>query len=188
MKLSRFSWIFLVGLICINSFNQVLASEALVSSYSNNANSMSVQDFRRIITENRPQIDVAIAGEKRENISVTASPSLANEVFSLALDTFTRSDSMLRMIIDENRLKSLKGENFVSIKFKQPVILTIAYGGGKALSVSKIVIPLPVKQISSEWSFYYYGESRDWFALVWTRSDYKILDQLKQASQKLVRN
>jgi hypothetical protein len=95
---------------------------------------------------------------------------------------------MLKMIIDENRLKSLKGENFVSIKFKRPVILTIAYGGGKALSVSKIVIPLPVKQISSEWSFYYYGESRDWFALVWTRSDYKILDQLKQASQKLVRN
>lgn len=152
----------------------------------NLALAMPNQNLSKIITENQPQIEVRINSKKQNDVLVQSSPSPSHSVFSAAIDAFQRCDSMLRMIIDKKRLQSIRGDHFVEIKFRRPVALTIAYGGGTSLIVSDIVIPLSEKQTAPEWDFYCSENSQEWFALRWTKPDPKILTLLKQVSQQLV--
>lgn len=185
MKSFHFFSVFLVLLVLLYVSYQTLAADRLVQLSSKATDVVLIKNVAKI-TKNKIKLDVVIKGRKAENISITSSSSQAYSVYKIALDAFTNCDSMLKMIIDNNRLNLLKNKNFVELKFEPAVQLKIAYGGGKILSVSKIVVPLSDKQTAPEWNFYYFGESQDWFALRWTKPDTKILKLLKQASQKLV--
>jgi hypothetical protein len=186
------SW-FLFGILFSMMAGLYYVCQPVTLIYSSEASrnlalAMPNQNLSKIITENQPQIEVRIDSKNQKNVLVQSSPSPSYSVFSAAIDAFQHCDSMLRMIIDKKRLQSIRGDNFIEIKFRRPVALTIAYGGGKSLIVSDIVIPLSEKQTAPEWNFYYSENSQEWFALRWTQPDPQMLTRLKQVSQQLVRS
>jgi hypothetical protein len=146
---------------------------------------MTDQDLSGIIAEGQPRIEVRINSTKQKNVLVQSAPSHSFSAFSAAIDAVKQCDSMLKMVIAERRLQSPRGDNHITIRFKRPVALTFAYGGGKSLTVSEIVVPLSEKQTVPEWDFYYSEDSRTWFALRWTTPDPGMLTRLEQASRRL---
>jgi hypothetical protein len=131
-------------------------------------------------------ITVEINGKRLKNIPIEKTDSYSYLVFTTAINIFTKSDSMLKMIIDHNRLESIKANNYLEIKFNSPANLKIATGGN--LSVSNIVIPLSEEETTPEWNFYYSHNYDDWFALRWMQPDSMMFIKLQNEILELINN
>jgi len=154
---------------------------------------MFSQKLRSVLVEElamapATKIDLQVVINKRsvKHTLRSLSPSPAFSVYSVAIDAVSRCDSMLRMIIDDSRLKKVKGADYVLISFEPPYRLNIVYGGGKTLLVSRILIPLSEGQTSPQWTMYSLGFTGDWAALRWTTPDPAVLQSLRQSSQRLL--
>lgn len=131
-------------------------------------------------------ITAASQGKRSQFPVDSSSASLASSVYSLARQAFAQCDSMLRMIVDDQRLSQVKGNSYVEISFQPAAQLNVAYGGGKMLKVSKLVVPLSATQTAPEWTFYALGDTGNWLALRWTKPDPALLKSLRQSSRRLL--
>jgi hypothetical protein len=189
MTFKKFNWIFLGLLLTIGfnfsiirgKFEQFLVFETL-SSISENSQCLSAtltpDNISQVIKQNQLLMNIVIDSKQLKNVSVNDSSDRSYSVFALAVNIFRKGDSMLRMIVDRQRLESIKGNSYIDLQFRCPVKLNIATGGN--LDVSSIVIPLSEAETTPEWNFYYSHDSHSWFALRWTNPDAELLRQVKQ--------
>jgi hypothetical protein len=183
MKLILVGFLILLFLIAFVLF-KTSVSQRMIAQPEPSEDNISVQySTEQIISNNRPLMDVKIGRNEAKKITITTAKTPSYLVFEAAINAFNNCNSMLRMIVDRKRLESFKGDNYVEIKFKYPVNLSIATGG--TLSVSNIVVPLSEQQTAPAWNFYYSPDGREWFALRWTNPNLEMLRGLKQEAQKL---